>query len=79
MSDKIIDFEERKVLKDCDPHLTQKIMGARWFQYMLDYDHEGEPFSIHIWAKSFEEAEAKLAAIKVSGRIAGQAMSEIVP
>lgn len=78
MSDKIIDFEERKALKDCSPNLTQKIMGERWFTYLLDFDHGGDIYSVRLMAKSLSDANERLASLKANGRIEGQLMDEVI-
>lgn len=42
----------------------------RWF--LVDYEFNGETYSVDLEAESWEDAEARLYAILVSGRVEGE-------
>lgn len=45
--------------------------------YVCEYDHEGERYAFRIVGTSFEDAHARLQAIRVSGKVDGVLMGEI--
>lgn len=54
--------------------------GAMWFTYGVDYiDAEGRKMSFHFWAKSFADANERLAQIKINGCVYGQILSDNIP
>lgn len=54
--------------------------GAMWFTYGVDYiDTEGRKMSFHFWAKSFADANERLAQIKINGCVYGQILSDNIP
>ncbi len=45
-----------------------------WWTYLVDYEHDGETYSVYVRAPSYEDAEARLQSIAqgaVKGRMGG--------
>ena len=59
---------------DC---VTRDEAGRPLFRYCCDYRLFGRGFTFTLWAYDFDDAEARLDAIRQSGHIAGQVLSEV--
>lgn len=61
-----------------DPEFVKKDdYGRPMFQFLLDYQFEDGTWSINLWAYSWEDAEARVAAMRQSLRVEGQLHSSI--
>lgn len=52
--------------------------GGQCRMYMVDYPYQGSKYCVDVYATSWEDAEARLNAIKGWGKIAGE-VHEVVP
>ncbi|MBA1159359.1 hypothetical protein [Microvirga mediterraneensis] len=77
--DDIIDLNaERNKREQPDPEFSLKDdYGRPMFIFGIEYSMDGKQWSTRIIAYSWEDAEARLAAIKESGRVYGQIMGEV--
>lgn len=59
-------------------HVLVDDRGVKWFEFTCSYDDKsGNSFIFSIWAKSKEDAEERMAALKQTAKIDGQLFMEI--
>lgn len=75
----IIDLNVQRNARDCpDAEFVQKDdYGRELYLFTLDYSMAGKSWAAEIWAYSFEDAEARVAAMRDSLSVAGQIYSVI--
>lgn len=76
----VIDLATEREKRDGpDPEFTylDPMTGIRWNQYTCDYRFEDKSYAVTIWAQSFEDAEARIEAMKQTLTLGGQIYSEI--
>lgn len=83
-NDNIVSLADRRALKDrADPEFIMVDQDGREMQcYSLEYEMSSAKgtgsWSAQIWAYSFDDAEARVAAMKETLRVSGQVIS-VVP
>lgn len=60
-----------------DPKFRHRDGRFEWLCYTVEFDSPEGSFTTDVWGVSWEHAELQLAALKETGRIVGQRMSEI--
>jgi len=56
-------------------HVRKDDFGRPMYRYLLSYEMDGDKWTgVHVWAYSWEDAEKRVAAIKASVTLDGQAM-----
>jgi extradiol dioxygenase family protein len=78
--DNIVDLvAERNKREQPDPEfISQDEYGRKVYTFCVEYDFEGHQFSFHLQAYSWEDAEAKVAALRQSAKVYGQ-MHSVIP
>jgi hypothetical protein len=78
MSD-IIDLNAERSKRDQpDPEFVRKDdFGRPLYTFLLSYEMGGSQWCAEIWAYSFEDAEARVAAMRESLKVDGQAYSTV--
>ena len=72
-------MQERAKRERPDPEFCLKDdFGKPMWVYSIGYAMDGKEWSTRIVAYSWEDAEARLDAIKASGKIDGQMMAEVL-
>jgi hypothetical protein len=52
-------------------------MGVKWSTFSISYQTENGEFSVHIWATSMEDAEARVAALRETAKLDGQVYHQV--
>ena len=75
----IIDLgAERSKREQPDPEfVSQDEYGRPLYTFGVEYEFSGGIYSFHLTAYSWEDAEAKVAAIRESGKVFGQMFSRV--
>lgn len=77
MTDPIDLAAERNKREQSDPQFVhQDDYGRPLYAFGVEYTFEGNQFTFHLIAYSFEDADAKVAAIRDSAKVYGQIFSE---
>ena len=61
-------------------HVTITVENGQpvhWYEYACTFDHDGKKFAFSIWAKSFEDAEARMASLRATAYVDGQIYARI--
>jgi len=58
-------------------HVQRDQFGRPMYRFALAYEMDGRTWGADVWAYSFEDAERRVAAMRVSLSVAGQVHSEI--
>lgn len=78
MSDIVDLATERNKRDEPDPALVMRDdFGRLLYLFGLDYEFDGREWMTELWAYSFEDAEARVAAMRQSLKVVGQKMSEV--
>lgn len=79
MSDDVIDLgAERNKRAQPDPEfVTKDEYGRPLYTFGVEYELGGKQYSFHLVAYDWADAEAKVTAIRESGRVYGQIYSEV--
>lgn len=79
--DNVIEFpkpEPDKPDADCVSIIVEDGKPVKWFKFGLSFEaSDGKSYGTEIWATSWEDAEARMAAIRVNGHISGQIYAQI--
>ena len=77
MADEIVDLTaERNRRSAPDPEFVRKDdFGRPLYTFLLSYEMDGKQWSTEVWAYSFEDADARVAAMRDSLKVDGQAYS----
>jgi hypothetical protein len=80
MTDEPIDLAaERNKREAPDPEFVRKDdFGRMLYTFLLSYEMDGARWTNEVWAYSFEDAEARVAAMRANLKVDGQAFS-VVP
>ena len=82
----VIDFEQQRMLRNVTAWQRHKLVyvdeaGVSWFKFACHYTFENEKgmlrWCFDIWATSWEDAEARLNALKATAVIDGPICEEI--
>ncbi len=75
----VTDIQYRLALREAHPaHLYVDEEGEVWKRFSASYtDSRGAEMSFELWATSMDDAEARLKALKETGRIDGQILEQI--
>lgn len=76
MSDNVVKFTPRKETPDADCIWTDE-HGVEWFKFTCEYQYEGSRWGFEVWARSFEDAQARLGSIGCTGIVNGQLFAQI--
>lgn len=70
----IIDLSEQRNrrVKPDDDHVRQDEYGRPLYRFLLEYEHEGSTWSLHLWAYDAADAAAKVVSIGRGVRLLGQ-------
>lgn len=59
-------------------HIRKDDFGRPMYRFLIEYEMDGSKWTgVHVWAYSWEDAEKRLAALKSTAKLDGQAMSEL--
>lgn len=75
----VIDLSEHRNARERpDPaFIRHDDFGREMYRYLLDYEFESSHWGAEVWAYSMEEAEARVAAMRVSLSLCGQTYTRI--
>ena len=76
----LIDLNAERAKREApDPQFVRKDgFGRPLYTFLLSYEMDGSRWSTQLWAYSFEDAEAKVAAMRESLKVDGQ-LFEMAP
>lgn len=79
MADEIVDLTaERNRRAAPDPEFVRKDdYGRPLYTFLLSYEMDGKQWSTEVWAYDFADAEARVAGMRASLKIDGQAYSQV--
>jgi hypothetical protein len=79
MDDNVTDLTaERNKREQPDPEFVRKDdFGRPLYTFLLSYEMDDSRWCAEIWAYSFEDAEARVAAMRESLKVDGQAFSTV--
>lgn len=79
MDDGVIDLgAERNRRAQPDPEFVRKDdYGRPLYTFLLSYEMDGSRWSTELWAYDFADAEARVAAMRESLKVDGQAFSTV--
>lgn len=74
----VIDLNTEREKRDGpDKEFVQVIDGVKWFMFAASYTTGDGSFSIRFWAKDFDDANSRVAAMRELLKLDGQLYSEI--
>lgn len=69
--DKVLPFKRPAPEPDADCVWTDE-HGVQWFKFLCEYGFDGSSWSVEVWARSREDAQARLGSIGCTGVVKGQ-------
>lgn len=58
-------------------HVWRDGSGVKWFRFAFSYDFEGREFVVEVWARDRGDADARLEALRATGRVDGQVYATV--
>lgn len=50
---------------------------VKYYKYICSFEFNESTFGFHVWARDNEDAERRLAALKITGKVDGKLFSEV--
>lgn len=75
----VIDLDRARAARELPDaeHIQYDQFGRPMYRFALTYEMDGKVWGSEVWAYSFEDAERRAAAIRLSLSVAGQVHAEI--
>ena len=72
----VVQFPDQSPQPDAEFTYTDE-HGVRWGKYLCEYQFDGARWSVELWARSFEDAQARIGSVGCTGVVKGRIYTQV--